>query len=285
MFPDTIFVQNRRYTRTDDAMTGCVRLYKGPENRMVCKYVQLNNGEIFFHNRVCTSSARSRHLVVVPVRILYGHDYAILVFPFMGLDAAVLSQSDFWAQDAHVTLHAMEELIAGLHVFHTQFQMAMGDIKPDNILYNTTSGSVWYIDLEYATGPYVVASEALKPTLSINIPNARTRHYRTVTTPAYESFEKRCGVEYCVFRNDRYALATTLFCLLTNMPSPGSCMTTRSLDATRDKPEWNRLHELAFKELVFHVHTILQWDKVQLSTVLNFIQVHWLNLRLPPLTA
>ena len=152
----------------------------------------------------------------------------------------------------------MEKLIEHLDLFHTRFSMAMGDIKPENIVYNNFTGVVKYIDLEYATAPGTKPPPTFDITsLSIHVPDRRTRYYKTTTTIGYTSFKKRCGGDYCVFKNDQYALATTLFCLLSNRRPPGLYVGPEILSEENDKSQWDRLHVTAFDDLVTHVYTVL----------------------------
>jgi len=282
MFPETLMIQSSPYTLATSSMSGYTRLYKRLRDTVVCKYARLDSGEIYYHRRHRCDTT----IVVTPATILYRDDHAIIVYPYMGLDAATLARSDFWSLYEHVTLSTMETLISSLYTFHAQSQMAMGDIKPENIVYNTATGAVRYIDLEYATGPHVVQVPSERSfQLRIVVPNPRTRYYRTVTTPAYESFDKRCSMDYCVFRNDRYALATTLFCLLTNQEAPGTYMFPRTLSATRDRSEWDRLHALAYNQLLSHVQDTVRWNIVNTETVVSFIRVQWMDSRLPPFAA
>jgi serine/threonine protein kinase len=167
-------------------------------------------------------------------------------------------------------------LIENLAMFHDRFSMAMGDIKPSNIVYHSFTDTVHYIDLEYSTTPprrpRITKSNGL---LSISIPDPCTRYYRAVTTIAYSSFEKRCGGDYCVFENDRYALATTLFCMLTNDNPPGTLVDDHYLSPSTDKSNWYDLHAESFYTLVTNSHSVLNWDNPSTGVVLNFIQRYW----------
>ena len=207
------------------------------------------------------------------MRIIYDVDHAILVYPFAGTDALELTKTNFWNTYEHITLSAMDLLIERLALFHKQYRMAMGDIKPDNIVYQLYTGAVSYIDLEYATAP-LPKSQNVQSTsaLSITIPDPRTRHYRTTATAAYSSFEKVSGGEYCVFKNDAYALATTMFCLLANRDPP----MTSNRPMEQDKVSWNIIHSAAYHDLLYHIHSVLQWDVRGTQNALDFISANWL---------
>ena len=270
MFPLCIIVNKEAYTLIDTKQpvrNSRIRLYESNTDRIVGKSVRLNSGELYFH----TNNEKQPHIFISPIRIIYHVDHAILVYPYAGLDAFELSRISFWTKSERATLTIMDNLVRQLVLFHQNFGMAMGDIKPSNIVYNSLTGIVSYIDLEYATAPRVFAPPTNKPTiLSITIPNPRARHYRTTTTPEYSSLEKRCGYQYCVFKNDAYALATTMFCLLTNNNPP-----TTSRKITDDKESWILIHVQAFRHLVFCVHSVLRWSMVETWDVLDFIYTHW----------
>ena len=274
MFPVCILVKGLAYYLKDKQHNDHqrVRTYESSTQRIICKYVNLDSGELYFHSHVGDQSNR-QHIFTSPMRIIYHGDHAILVYPFAGLDALKLARTYFWNTYEHITLSVMDVLIERLALFHTRFRMAMGDIKPDNIVYNSSTGVVSYIDLEYATAPLMKSSNVQSTdVLSIAIPDQRTRHYRTTTTAAFSSFEKRSAGNYCVFKNDAYALSTTMFCLLTNRDPP----MTSNLPMAQDTASWNSIHSVAFDYLVYHIHSVLHWDIRGTHNVLQFINANWL---------
>jgi serine/threonine protein kinase len=284
MFPVCILVKGTAYYLKDNQQPTShhrVRMYESSTNRVICKYVNLDSGELYFHTNAGEQS-NEQHIFTSPIRIIYHGDHAILVYPFAGQDALELAQVYFWTTYEHITLAVMDQLIERLALFHKRFLMAMGDIKPDNIVYNSFTGVVSYIDLEYATAP-IPKSLVLHSTsaMSIIIPDPRTRHYRTTATAAYSSFEKGYAGEYCVFKNDEYALATTMFCLLTNRDPP----MTSNRTIEQDQASWNVIHAAAFRYLVYYIHSVLHWDIQGTRNVLHFIHANWMLSGAPLLPA
>jgi serine/threonine protein kinase len=247
-----------------------VRLYIGTTGQVVAKSVSRQSGELYFQLHAPDVCQQGHEIFLTPLHIIYNQDDVTLVYPFGGQDTLTLAKSNFWTEYEHITLSMMEHLIDQLRLFHAVFMMAMGDIKPDNIVYNSATGAVRYIDLEYATAQL---STVPVVGLVIVVPEPQTRHYNTVTTPWYSSFEKRCGTGYCVYKNDAYALATTLYCLLTNHRPPGSLFPSDSvLSIETDRVRWETLHTSAFRSLLFQLETVLMWNAVD---VVQFIRVHW----------
>jgi serine/threonine protein kinase len=283
MFPDCIIVDKRPYCMSANmtSISPHVRFYDHNSTVLVCKMVRLFSGELFFHTRT-HDLYKDQRIFVAPLRIIYDRASAYIVYPFSGNDAFELAQSGFWMTYEHITLSVMEKLIDNLDLFHTQFLMAMGDIKPENIVYNNFTGIAKYIDLEYASSPGTKQVYTDTTSLTIDIPDPRTRYYRTTTTIAYTSFEKRLGGDYSVFQNDQYALATTLFCLLTNRKAPGLSVGCPVLSEEHDRVTWNRVHTLAFDDLVSYVNTVLGWSKSNTNRILMFIRDKWL-ISGPPL--
>jgi serine/threonine protein kinase len=266
-FPETIVVDSVIY-RIRGSSSPRVQLYQSLKNRIVGKLVNLDSGELDFHRQM-REGCNNQWIFVAPLRIIHGRNHAILVYPFRGIDALRLAQSRFWPTDENITLSFMHQLIDKLHRFHKTFGMGMGDIKPDNIVYDGSTGVASYIDLEYVTAQYVLVETVSPPVLSIVLPDLRTRHYRTVTTPCYTCYEKRLGRgSYCVFKNDAYALATTIFCLLTNRQPPGFF-----IGQMPNRSTWDSLHTQEFKELVVEVQTVLAWCDAHI--VLEFVRIHW----------
>jgi hypothetical protein len=76
---------------------------------------------------------------------------------------------------------------------------------------------------------------------------------------AYTSYEKRYGRWYDVIDNDQYALATTIYCMLTkeNPPASDTWM--------GDKRQWLIVHENALE----HLHAVLsrQWDSDNITYI------------------
>lgn len=267
MFPATILVNKSIYD-IKERISDRIWLYRNHKrDTVVVKNVPLDSGELYFHLHVHEICHR-QSIFVSPIRIIYNRDDVTVVYPFEGKDTLALAVSNFWTTHTHITLSVLVQLIEQLQVFHAIFMMAMGDIKPDNIVYNSSSGTARYIDLEYTTAQYSVPPTS--PTsLFIEIPDPRTRHYSTVTTPCYSSFEKRAGRDYCVFANDEYALATTLFCLLTNRQPPGLSIPPPLSSSVR--AHWDAIHATAFKELLVHVQ---EWEE-DTSVLLTYIRTHW----------
>jgi serine/threonine protein kinase len=285
MFPECIIVDKTPYCMNDKRPTERIRFYEHNKAIIVCKCVGLSSGELFVHS---LDLYRDQRIFTKPLRIIYDREHVFIVYPFSGTDAFELAQSSFWMIYEHITLSVMEQLIEHLNLFHTRFSMAMGDIKPENIVYNNFTGIVQYIDLEYATAPGIKPPSTQNldiASLSIHVPDPRTRYYKTMTTVGYTSFQKRCGGDYCVFENDQYALATTLFCLLTNRRPPGLSVGPHILSEGSDKSKWDRLHETTFDELVTHVDNVLRWSKANTNSILMFIRDKWLISGPPLLTA
>ena len=181
MFPECIIVDKTAYYMNNNmAVTSNIRFYEHNSTLLVCKVVGLSSGELFIHSHLY----RDQHIFVSPLRIIYDHNHVYIVYPFSGTDTLELAHSSFWSTYEHITLSVMEQLIDKLHLFHTRFSMAMGDIKPENIVYNNFTGIVKYVDLEYATAPTTKQSYPDTTSLSIHIPDPRTRYYATTTTIA-----------------------------------------------------------------------------------------------------
>jgi serine/threonine protein kinase len=148
MFPECIIVDNTPYCMNDKRPTERIRFYEHNTSIIVCKCVGLSSAELFVHS---LDLYRDQRIFTKPLRIIYEREHVFIVYPFSGTDALELAQSSFWMIYEHITLSVMEQLIEHLDLFHTRFCMAMGDIKPENIVYNNFTGIVKYIDLEYAT--------------------------------------------------------------------------------------------------------------------------------------
>jgi serine/threonine protein kinase len=221
-------------------------------------------------------SEKNDPIFVGPITIRIDRDFALMVFPFSGLDAQDWSHQQLWYTHGQLTCQVVESLTQKLWLFHETYHMSMGDIKPGNIVYDTHTDRVRYIDLEYVTrqpvavvrnAPLGLSKLVGLDDLTINIPDPYTRHYRQETTIGYTSYQKRLGHNYSVFENDQYALATTIYCMITG-EDPPFC-DTRPLDPKH----WMQVHSWALE----HLQKILcnQWDPENITFVTKVIGKRW----------
>jgi hypothetical protein len=263
MFPTTLTVRTVSY-RLESVFKN-LAIYQCPPNlHVVVKKVQHENSELYFHLHV-HDICFDQSVFVQPLHIQYNYDDVYIIYPYSGQTTCVLAQSNFWATYEHLTISIMYQLMEKMQFFHAVFMMAMGNITPISIVYNDLTGVVRYRDLEHTTAQ----------TSMLAIPDRRTSHYKTVATPCFSSFEKRSGGDYCVFRNDEYALATTMYCLLTNRHPPG--LSFPEVLVVSDRVQWDLIHTNSYRDLVFYLHHTLKWSKSSTVDILDFISTHWVR--------
>jgi len=219
-----LFIQGRRYqpSETSGEMSTATHLrsyHTEGKVRILCKCVRRDSGEVFFHRLFGRNDS-----VLFPVDIQDVQTHVHLLYPVWGADLLEYTRCGRWTQDPETAAVVILALIEKLTQFHRDFQMAMGDIKPSNILYEETTRDVRYIDVDLCTAqpahPDPSPDPVTAPAFSIRIPEARTQSYGKQSTPGYMSYPRSVGKWYDVFEDDRYALAATICCLLLEIDPP-----------------------------------------------------------------
>ena len=227
--------------------------------------------ELYFHEFL---SADSSDIYITPLEYVIHNGQRFLVFPYAGLDLFMLTTSGFWVQHEHITMELFEELVEKMELFHIRYKLAIGDISPWNIVYDAQLGTGRFIDLELLKAPIenVVPPEPAE-TLHIDIPgkDVYIQSFSREGTPGFCCFDKLFSATFDVFENDRYALATTLYTMITNRVPP----TLYASDScTRD--EWYRLHEVALEHLLMFMHYgCYHWSIESRRKIVDYIRTAW----------
>ena len=271
-----VVLDSTPYIQEPSCMAQYVSMYTNHmyDKKIIVKRVRTGTLELQFHKDM-TGVYKDQQIFVIPLNIT--RYPPMLIFPFAGQDLLKLADLGFWTDYEQITLSNAEELMKKLYLFHRMYKMAIGDIKPENIVYDPTTGVGKFIDLEYVTRQYHPprSTDSVASTLSIDIPDPFLRHYRTVTTPAYSCFEKRHMQDYDVFKNDEYALATTLYCIITNRQPPGGVLIMERATIVTDKLVWDYVHEKAYEYLAIHLRHTLQWGEDNTAAMLKYVRQKW----------
>ena len=269
---DGIFLQDRGTHWVGGSTT---RLYKSTftNKYIVCKKVRESSTELYFHEFV---SLDSSDIYVAPIDYVFHDGERFLVFPYVGQDVFTLAMHGFWSTHEHITMTFYEEMLKKMDLFHIRYKMAIGDISPNNIVYDAKNGKGSFIDLELLRYPFMqrsVQSPVMNNTLCIDVPqkDVNLRSFSRVGTPGFRSFDKLFSDTFDVFENDRYALATTLYTMITNGAAPTLYMT-----GTCTRKEWSHLHEVALEHLqTFMTNGCYHWSIASKLQILDYIRTTW----------